>query len=1598
MSWQRSKVNFLVISASLLAAELGAVTVPAPSPLAAHGVGEYGFVATIVPQPMDAIAAELPSALLAERDDFLAAAGPAWTFYVDRRSGAVALAEGQGLRWIDSPADDAAPALTARAMAFVASYPSFFQAPAAQLALDPQGARRFGERGQFWSLAFHQVLGGVPVEGSKVVFRVSHGNLVQFGAERVLPAALQLDTISPALSAAAARAELDHHLGGFLPTDTLREDGRLAWFALGHADALARPVGEGWEPLLAYVFSFRRAGDLGTWQALVDAQTGAIRRFVDLNRYASALLRGSVYTLSNTGSLQAAVPGDIPEVAVTIPNARLNFAGGTCSGDDCFSNMAGAFSYPPGAVSATTTLQGKYFNVADECGAVAASGLAPGGLDLGTSDPNGLGTNTDCFAATRNSPPDATPNTGGPGDTHAARNTFYHMNLINQKGRAYLPDNQWLRGVDGPNGAMLINTNAPPACNALWSGNDTGFVFMKVTQALFCNNTGEIPDIFLHEWGHGLDENDATGAASEGSTGEAMGDTFALLQGQHSCLGPGTGLQDPTAPNWGDTAGYGSATVGSKSRLCSGFREWDYTRMCNRGAEAISECAAARDTDAPNGSRSGPLPDLFTASETGTPARWNHMIQNAALGADGQSNTYDCGVPGATSCSGPLNHECHCESLIASQANWDLAKALIATEFAGSAYNEPQGPAEVSGWQYLDRLWYLSRDLSTSAYTATGANPAGTTSGCAATTWFSTYRFVDDDNGNLADGTPHADLIFSAFDLHAIACGGAADAANQRTGCPAPIVAPAVGTCGTDAPVHLQWTASAGASEYRVLRNTLGCGFGFTPVGTGIQSSPGSLFFEDTEVAPGVPYFYSVQPVGSNASCYGFASNCVQVTPTVCAATEVTAPQNVAAVPAGSGEAAVSWDAVAQPVEAYKVQRKPGTCAEPGTFSTIGIVAAPDTVFLDTGLQGSTPVSYQVLAAEAACATCTSAPSACVTVTPIGPCTLAPNFAGVESVIAADEGSCLLTVNWDAGTPVCGSQLTYSVYRSTDPDFATGPANQIATGWTALTYDDTAVTGGTRYFYAVRATDDEGNTDANTKKASDIPAGSYAPGTFADDAGDTPPARFFRSPTPGNQWSVRANDGTANASKVYVTSAGGGPPTSTCESLEGPTVFLGANPTLTFRSRISLYLNDGADGGILEVATEAGGYTDWTKLETVDYPGVFTPSLGGTNACGGAGFAAGQRGFVGNSNVLYVDYTAALLDYANQRVRLRFRFGSNGDAAHPSHGWFIDDLEITGAQVPGACTGNRLPLAVDDAFSIDEDAPATALDVLGNDSDADDDPLTIVGVSDPAHGTATTDGATVEYQPDPDYDGTDTFAYTVTDGIAGPDSAVVTITLNPINDAPLAVDDAYSTDRAISLIVPAPGVLSNDTDVDSGTLTPSIADQPDHGTVTLNTDGSFSYLPALCYDGTDSFTYTLSDGIAPPDTATVEITIDNPTAASCFYTVTPCRLYDSRNQDGALADATPRQIPIAGLCTVPASARSVSLNVTMVQGSNPGSFNLYPVLGSPTDTPVIHFRANQTRANNTVLMLGAGGVLFGEAALEGGGQVHLVVDVNGWFE
>src|SRR5438445_797221 len=152
---------------------------------------------------------------------------------------------------------------------------------------------------------------------------------------------------------------------------------------------------------------------------------------------------------------------------------------------------------------------------------------------------------------------------------------------------------------------------------------------------------------------------------------------------------------------------------------------------------------------------------------------------------------------------------------------------------------------------------------------------------------------------------------------------------------------------------------------------------------------------------------------------------------------------------------------------------------------------------------------------------------------------------------------------------------------------------------------------------------------------------------------------------------------------------------------------------------------------------------------------------------------------------------------------------------------------------------------------------------MTNDSDIDGNTLTASVVANPAHGTVTmgANGA-FTYTPAANFNGSDSFTYKANDGLLDSNVATVALTINPVNDAPLAVNDSFATDEDTVLTITAPGVLGNDTDIDSPTLTAVVVTGPSHGALTLNANGSFTYTPVANFNGPDSFTYKANDGQA----------------------------------------------------------------------------------------------------------------------------------------
>jgi hypothetical protein len=230
---------------------------------------------------------------------------------------------------------------------------------------------------------------------------------------------------------------------------------------------------------------------------------------------------------------------------------------------------------------------------------------------------------------------------------------------------------------------------------------------------------------------------------------------------------------------------------------------------------------------------------------------------------------------------------------------------------------------------------------------------------------------------------------------------------------------------------------------------------------------------------------------------------------------------------------------------------------------------------------------------------------------------------------------------------------------------------------------------------------------------------------------------------------------------------------------------------------------------------------------------------------------------------------------------------ANGTLRYTPHANYsgADSFTYTISNGVGTATGsvsvtvapvNDPPVAQDDGgLSTRANTAKTisAQTLLANDTDIDGNVLSIASVMNPVGGTVALVGGNIVFTPTAGFTGTARFDYTVSDGRGGQDVGRATLSVVP-NAAPVAADDS-SSGSGYRII----HVLLNDSDADGDPLSITGFTQAQHGSLTLNPDRTFTYVPVAGYVGADSFTYTLSDGSAS-DTAAVNITVSAPPSAS----------------------------------------------------------------------------------------------------------------------
>jgi autotransporter-associated beta strand protein/predicted outer membrane repeat protein len=353
-------------------------------------------------------------------------------------------------------------------------------------------------------------------------------------------------------------------------------------------------------------------------------------------------------------------------------------------------------------------------------------------------------------------------------------------------------------------------------------------------------------------------------------------------------------------------------------------------------------------------------------------------------------------------------------------------------------------------------------------------------------------------------------------------------------------------------------------------------------------------------------------------------------------------------------------------------------------------------------------------------------------------------------------------------------------------------------------------------------------------------------------------ANTYTGPTVVNSGTLQVNGSLDPASAVTVGSEGtlGGTGTvgGTVTVNSGGTVSLGA--TAAVLSSGDLTLSAGSTFGV----TLNGTATDQLNVTgTVALNGAtLSASLGATPTSGQTFVLINNDGsdpVVGTFAGLAEGATVTI---GGHRFFISYQGGDGNDVV----------LTADHAPVAGA---SSLSYSVNENQVLNIAAPG----LLAGASDPDGDAIYPVLGTGPAHGTLllNPDGS-FTYTPDANFAGSDGFTYAVSDGDLTSALVTVNITVIAINLLPIATNDSYSTGKNRPLVVAAPGVLANDTDPDGGSLSAVLVRGPSHGTLTLNSDGSFTYTPRPGYSGRDSFTYMASDGslFSAPVNVTLTIT------------------------------------------------------------------------------------------------------------------------------
>jgi len=470
----------------------------------------------------------------------------------------------------------------------------------------------------------------------------------------------------------------------------------------------------------------------------------------------------------------------------------------------------------------------------------------------------------------------------------------------------------------------------------------------------------------------------------------------------------------------------------------------------------------------------------------------------------------------------------------------------------------------------------------------------------------------------------------------------------------------------------------------------------FVPVQTSDSAKPGDARNTEEQLVFSAPaagnYTIRVRGVDVPMGPQPFA---VVVTGNLSSCTPPAVPTGLTAAASGLNRISLSWPAVPDAGK-YRVFRAEGAC--PGV-NRIALASTVSTSYLDTTSSGNVLYCYAIQSIDST-GGCASRDSGGAEVTGTGDCLIAPVFAGAREAKSSVSGACGVDLTWDPAFPSCPAfTARFNIYRSKTPDFTPGAENLIARCVDGSSRSDTsALESGLTYYYIVRAEDsgvfrggpcNGGLEDGNLVRVRATPQNpnQTAPGTFIDHAGDT-----SAQLTGDSDWRITRALSAAGEFSYHNAPDGQTYAQGDCSSLATPPLQLTTGEPHVFSFKIDYDIEYQWDGLVLEISSDSGA--SWSQLAPDGgYPATLSQTQG--NGCN---FPVTEGAFSGppnNSGLSgWKDVIVSLpASYDGKTVSVRFRFTS--DSGLELEGAYLDEISMTGVNLPGACTTLAAPPVAD---------------------------------------------------------------------------------------------------------------------------------------------------------------------------------------------------------------------------------------------------------------------------------------------------------------